>query len=147
MIITRVSFLISLLEILSLHERQYLVEICNKPWFRRVWTIQEVALATECLVLCGSESISWGALVSATEHGHTHVRGRVRTISMRLRNLTTRMKSRDYYNNRNLARASTRIWMILTKCRREEATDPRDKIFGLFAIITSLGLSIPAPDY
>ena len=106
-----------------------------------------MALATECLVLCGSESISWGALVSAMEYGHIHVRGRVRTISMRLRNLTTRIKSRDYYNNRNLARALTRIWMILTKCRREEATDPRDKIFGLFAIITSLGLLILAPDY
>ncbi|PMD47167.1 HET-domain-containing protein [Hyaloscypha variabilis F] len=134
-------------EILSLHERQYLVEICNKPWFRRVWTIQEVALATECLVLCGSESISWGALISATEHGHTYVEGRVKTVHARFRNLTTRMNSREFYNNRNLARSSTRIWMILAKCRREEATDARDKIFGLFAIITSLGLSIPAPDY
>ncbi|KAN0104295.1 HET domain containing protein [Hyaloscypha variabilis] len=124
-------------ETLSLHERQYLVEICNKS----------CGSATECLVLCGSESISWGALVSVTEHGYTHVRGHLLTISTRCRNLATRIKSREFYNNPDLLSASNRIWRILAKCRREEATDPRDKIFGLFAIITSLGLPLPAPDY
>ncbi|KAE9363203.1 HET-domain-containing protein [Stipitochalara longipes BDJ] len=134
-------------EEISSQDRLYLREICNLPWFRRVWTIQEMALATKCLILCGCETISWEALVLAAKNGHERMEGSVRTLPARFRTLATRVSSRAFYNNPDLAKASSRIWLILTKCRREEASDPRDKIFGLFAILESLGLTIPAPDY
>ena len=71
----------------------------------------------------------------------------VTTLSARFRTLATRVSSRDYNNDRDLTKSSARVWLILTKCRREEASDPRDKIFGLFAILNGLGLTISTPDY
>lgn len=34
----------------------------QRPWFKRVWVIQEVALAAVAEVHCGSHSCSWGAI-------------------------------------------------------------------------------------
>jgi hypothetical protein len=117
------------------------------PWFRRVWTIQEVALATKCFILCGYEVIPWEAFVLAAGSVTKRVEGNSTWPAM-LRTLATRVWSRDYYiKGQDLTRASARIWLILTKCRREEASDPRDKILGLFTILSALGLTIPAPDY
>jgi hypothetical protein len=148
MINRRVSILIRPVERVSPGDRQYLRDICSMPWFRRVWTIQEVTFATKCLLLCGYESISWDAFVLAAESESTEMYGEgTSTFSTRFRTFLTRVYSRRFHNNRNLAQASQRTWYILTKCRREEASDPRDKILGLFAILNSLGLTIPAPDY
>lgn len=36
-------------------------DFLSRPWFSRVWTLQEVAVATECLVQCGSQRIPWTA--------------------------------------------------------------------------------------
>lgn len=109
-----------------------------------------MSLAKKCLVVCGHESISWDALVSAAENGHirTKIGPKYSTMPSRLKNLSTRTLSRNkYYINRNLIGDPSRMLVILSKCRRENATDPRDKVFGLFAILSALGLILPAPDY
>ena len=33
----------------------------SRPWFSRVWTLQEAAVATDCVVQCGSQQIHWTA--------------------------------------------------------------------------------------
>jgi hypothetical protein len=33
--------------------------VLDRPWFNRMWTLQELALGTEILVLCGKASITW----------------------------------------------------------------------------------------
>ena len=71
-------------------------------------------------------------------------------LSGRLRSFSTRINARSAYTNhrnRNLREVAPRICSILSKCRRENATDPRDKVFGLYAILSCLGLSLPDPDY
>ena len=38
-------------------------EVFRRPWFSRVWTVQEVGLASTVLVLWGEASINWGEIV------------------------------------------------------------------------------------
>ncbi|CAN9314445.1 unnamed protein product [Alternaria sp. RS040] len=61
------------------HEMHYksesMQDLFNRGWFTRTWTIQEVALASAPLVMCGGKTILWGNLMSgfhiAFEHENT----------------------------------------------------------------------------
>ena len=39
--------------------------LLRRPWFRRVWVVQEVAVAKRVVLLCGQDEISWDSLVAA----------------------------------------------------------------------------------
>ena len=38
-----------------------------RPWFQRIWVVQEVILAQDILMICGRQKISWKTFVSAAE--------------------------------------------------------------------------------
>ncbi|EFQ32139.1 hypothetical protein CGRA01v4_08245 [Colletotrichum graminicola] len=38
----------------------------NRPWFRRVWVVQEFILARDVLMICGDKTVSWSQLWPAT---------------------------------------------------------------------------------
>ncbi len=42
-----------------------LCRLMNRPWFERVWIIQEITLAAEAVVYCGEWKMPWMALVEA----------------------------------------------------------------------------------
>lgn len=37
----------------------------QRPWFERIWVIQEVAMSNSALVLCGAKSVSWAYVVAS----------------------------------------------------------------------------------
>ncbi|KAK4664764.1 uncharacterized protein QC763_506470 [Podospora pseudopauciseta] len=39
--------------------RQFVVQVLSRPWFSRVWVLQEVALAHTSLVICGAKCVPW----------------------------------------------------------------------------------------
>lgn len=43
-----------------------LVSLYNRPYWRRTWIIQEICLARDVVVLCGSKTIPWGSLANGT---------------------------------------------------------------------------------
>jgi hypothetical protein len=46
--------------------RSAFVLLFERPWFCRLWILQEVVLAKELEILCGSRILSWDQLVRAT---------------------------------------------------------------------------------
>ena len=46
--------------------------LLHLPWFKRVWTIQECALATRCRVFWGSANISFASIVELSMWYHRH---------------------------------------------------------------------------
>ncbi|KAK2004386.1 HET-domain-containing protein [Colletotrichum falcatum] len=38
----------------------------NRPWFRRVWVVQEFILARDVLMICGDKTVTWSRLWPAT---------------------------------------------------------------------------------
>jgi len=44
-----------------------LASILDRPWFGRVWVIQEVAMATQAQIVWGSHTCNWGALLKLVE--------------------------------------------------------------------------------
>ncbi|KAI0853388.1 HET-domain-containing protein [Daldinia vernicosa] len=105
--------------------------IIERLWFTRVWVVQELALATDAMVFCGNSHISWTDLLAAiTAQDHLNL-----WLSDHERNAYVFILERAREEWRAGIRRS--LLSVLFRYRILDATDPRDKIFGLNALIKS----------
>ncbi|KAI8961900.1 HET-domain-containing protein [Daldinia sp. FL1419] len=117
--------------------------IIERLWFTRVWVVQELALATEAMVFCGNSSISWTDLLAAiTAQDHLNL-----WLSDHERNAYVFILERARAEWCAGVRLSPLT--VLFRYRIFDATDPRDKIFGLNALIKSelSGVRALQPNY
>jgi hypothetical protein len=117
----------------------------NRPWFRRIWTVQEVAVARYTTVLCGPEEIPWTGMIRGLE---VDVSSRL-LYSKRALNLDTldffdpahaaklnhwkELRQSSKYSEYNLGSLlSYLLWF-----RQREATNPLDKIYALLGLVNN----------
>ena len=115
-----------------------LSRIFSRPYFRRSWIIQEVALARRAAVHCGPYVIDWDVLATASsyqmaqatdaENAHD-AHDAVAAI--------TELNRHDHGRGNNLVDA-------LFMSYHFSCTDPRDKVFAMLGLAQTLGLK---PDY
>ena len=111
----------------------------GRPYWRRVWVIQELALARHTVVHCGNHEVFWIELRSGIE---LHLLGDFGSAS-------------EFINARNLAKfqidaVENKPLRFLDALKRNSmslATDPRDKAFALLGLVYDGGLYIPVPNY
>lgn len=126
----------------------------KRPWFERLWIVQEIIMATgEMILLCGSFSITWDTLAevvvtiernglsrlilqSTEEEGDPVAPGGLLNTAC----VHTMKKMRNLQQPIGLQFA-------LTYCLRFKATDPRDKIFALLGLATDAGNPVLHPNY
>ena len=147
--------------------------LCTRSWFDRIWTLQEIVLARKALVICGDESISWEMLdlVASTtaeavaSAGFTQHPGdqfqRIRVVSMLrcLLGLKGKLPTRISYRLPSdhpfgpLELSTTEVESSLGIAPNYFlastllTSDPKDKIYGLYAILQQYGIQLPLPDY
>ncbi|KAJ2992411.1 hypothetical protein NUW58_g2182 [Xylaria curta] len=127
------------------------------PWFVRAWTMQEVAFARECFLLCGSVRIRWDVFMGG-------LRGIDNTIFENevVRELITcRSVARTYLTNyprvSPLRRRDIQPELRLLYDRLDDmwlesigylkSTLPQDRIYGLYSVFKTTGLELPNVDY
>jgi len=49
--------------------------LLHRPWFTRVWTLLEAAVATECAIFCGDRTLDFEHLLLLDRRGLTDVEG------------------------------------------------------------------------
>ena len=99
--------------------------VTTRPWFTRIWVIQEVGLAPEATVMCGEQEINWNLLVKASRYLELWL------LKERLSFLDGVSYIGDIsriYGRRSYKR--TFIY-ILDRGREQNSSDPRDKVFAL----------------
>ncbi|KAH6999520.1 ankyrin repeat-containing domain protein [Ilyonectria destructans] len=100
-------------------------ELLQKPWFLRVWVIQEVASARAASIMCGSKTISTRTftqippLLEIKPNAHTQALLDVMPGYLR--------KSTWWSHHQDLA-------TLLQRFHHSKAGDPRDKIYALLGI-------------
>lgn len=126
---------------LSAQERDAIAALVRRPYFERVWIIQELAKADFRKILCGNRSAPWTGLEMALEQmaGHLPPASQVLTdalVSFRVRERLGRL-------------AVPRMLLVraLVDSRRSLATEPRDKIYALLGLARDGGEVVPAPHY
>jgi hypothetical protein len=136
--------------------------ICH-PWHSRIWTVQEAVYSKDCLVVCGRSAIQWDVYSSATHFlvfeeflEQLNVQAHKSNIAIDVRNVL-----RDYIHEIPLSKPNPnpqdeederdqRV-VFLTSCLTDliqlQATEPRDKIYGVHALFTELGILLPEVRY
>lgn len=139
-----------------------LEDLFHHAWFRRMWTLQEVALnSRSALVYCGDQTIEWGSMTKAMtfmrrfgfDHGSVLVEAmasfrRLQILVNKWRSCWS-MDGPSATDLRFESKMKTRpqLSTILTGARTRESRDPKDKVYGLYGICQFLDIYMPVPDY
>jgi len=107
--------------------------ILRKPWFKRVWKIQEAAFPNSLKVFCGSEELDWEemyrAILCAFESGLVGSPNPLNLGAARFSNMAT-------------MRDTVQRWIlwsfdsVLILFRQHSSTDKRDQVFAAFELLT-----------
>ncbi|KAF5551867.1 heterokaryon incompatibility 6 OR allele [Fusarium mexicanum] len=97
-----------------------------RPWFIRVWVIQEVFLSSEKTIYCGEKDIPWSAMENF-KHYLVNTR-----LQFRLPYVVSKASKSLAVED-----AQKLMFYALLDSRHCEATDPRDKIYSLLPILQS----------
>ncbi|RYP49315.1 hypothetical protein DL768_004940 [Monosporascus sp. mg162] len=102
----------------------------KRPWFSRLWIIQEVAVARNPVVACGSSRISWDALLKALRYSGMLGIESFYYNAINLNGVYDLQNCRKQY----LEGTPSSLSKLLTRTQQAAATNPLDKIYGLWAI-------------
>ncbi|KAI6084620.1 heterokaryon incompatibility protein-domain-containing protein [Hypoxylon rubiginosum] len=140
------------------HVPQIIEDILSRPWFERMWTLQELLLSSHATVQCGGQSMNWDAFCQAL----MLVEALFAPSSKGSRNFincyyaysdfkelvevdagagVTRTEDDDESDVRK------DLSTVVHHTRIRHATDPKDKIFAIYGISQKLGKPLPSPDY
>ncbi|KAF2011402.1 HET-domain-containing protein [Aaosphaeria arxii CBS 175.79] len=101
-----------------------LVDFFHRPWFSRVWVIQEIALPNSAIVHCGKRTIDWAAIQNF-QRWNVNAKWLAElpfVLSMPKRSLELDEPEHAMLN-------------ALLKSRHCAATDPRDKVYALLPLL------------
>lgn len=136
--------------------RKIVTEVLQRPWFTRMWTIQEVAMASDAVAMvCGKDVIGWSKFTAALNQRFSKkfpVNDLQLVVYRRLQPLyeATQAKWRKHRMLQGMLHGWTPLAgliNVLVETRWKLCTDPRDKVFALHSLFKGLDASFPDPDY
>jgi hypothetical protein len=125
-----------------LHRIKPVVHLMHRSWFLRVWVVQEVALAKTAIVQIGSRTVPWDWFLKAARVIQEHS-----ICCGDLLRPFGEMGKGCYFQSfwecwANIlavgigTRDNTTLHMALRLFYNRQATDPRDKVYGLLGLLT-----------
>ncbi|KAE8447302.1 hypothetical protein EG329_010860 [Mollisiaceae sp. DMI_Dod_QoI] len=116
-----------------------LVEFLSRPYWRRVWIVQELAFSGNTIVHCGEREIEWTNLamrVSELEENPL-------SSNPAIKNMENLIEF--HFDAREVKPVS--FLRALWRTRSALSTDPRDKVFALLNLAYDSSLYVPIPNY
>jgi Heterokaryon incompatibility protein (HET) len=123
-----------------------IVEFFARPWFRRVWIIQEIIVAAKVKVVCGEWTIDWNDLFSAIEvcdHEIKIAGDDFRFLDEKFAHFRILATFREW----QARRTCWGLFSLLESFRYAEATLQRDRLFALLGFAADSKNPAFAPDY
>ena len=130
---------------------QGLQDIMSRPWFKRMWVVQEVGRSHRAVLMCGSDCVEWESANIIV------VRRFVRMIKFAeilpewtqlgfdAVDMRPLLEMLDYQDTNQLSRswgscdrAAPDLLDLAHSMRYKQCLDPRDKIFGLWGLVEYL---------
>ncbi|KAJ4364441.1 hypothetical protein N0V83_009035 [Neocucurbitaria cava] len=106
-------------------QREGLRDLLTRPWFQRVWILQEVANARRAIVCCGSNEINARIFAHASQRFDFTPSSHTQAVLDIMPGPSG--ESSWWSQKRNL-------YTLLLKFKESRASDPRDKIYALLGI-------------
>jgi hypothetical protein len=139
-----------------------LAQLLDRPWWRRVWIVQEVVLAKTIVIMLGADQVTWEAVKDRMRNGVFSILGL--DISQRMRHtregtvvdryafpnkeyqlldqLQTMWRTRS-----NSSQWNETLYSLLYQFRRFECTKPRDRIYAFLGLAKDIKDLEIVPDY
>lgn len=123
-------------ELLRISRAEYdaLYRFYSRSWFERLWVWQEVLLATDVLVLCGSRLITWIAVQTGV-------------MCLGLKPGFGKAPDAAFNMARSPISTSLSLGVLLDVTKDASCLDPRDRIFALLSLLDQDMQSRIVPDY
>ncbi|KAI0914994.1 heterokaryon incompatibility protein-domain-containing protein [Ustulina deusta] len=136
---------------------QMMEDVLSRPWFKRMWTLQELLLASHATVLCGRQAMEWHSFCQSlqlAELGFAPSSKGFRNfmncyyvysdykdlISEHTSTPISEESGEDTISQRGLS-------TMMHHSRIRHALDPKDKVFALYSVSRKLGKPLLSPDY
>jgi hypothetical protein len=136
-----------------------LSKLLNRPWFSRIWVLQESAAARSILIKCGTVEMPGYVFTTGLRYLRSEaILGASSVTNQCLSALETMewntlIKHRavtpllsDSFSESGFSR-STSLGDLLERFYRHEASDKRDKVFALLGLCSPDSRSLIVPDY
>jgi hypothetical protein len=109
-------------------------EISNRSYFRRTWIVQEIALAKDPRVLCGSWEVSWAHFSHATAYlarslYHLHENPTDAGVA--------RISAITHLRSAYRVGQTIKLAHICTISQNLQSTDERDKVYGFLGLLNT----------
>jgi len=125
--------------------------LLGRPWFARMWVLQEVGVSGRVLVQCGEAQVDFDELMWAVSIAMLATAGRKRQVALGRGNVKQLMFLSSL-RQAEPSDASFGLSRLIEAAQSFGATDPRDKFFALYGLtitnLPALGLgadySLPA---
>lgn len=110
----------------------------SRSWFHRTWVVQEIVVARDATVICGLRELSWNIIHIATrqiqELVHSYPR-RSPYVESGFQRVLLLIEAMDLqYLHDPIAIAHKSLLHLVASFSAFEATDHRDKVYGLLAL-------------
>ncbi|KAI1459758.1 HET-domain-containing protein [Annulohypoxylon moriforme] len=124
----------------SVRSLRGLHELLTRPYWERVWIIQEIAKARTVSVRCGSLCFDLSSVIASTEH--------VDDLPERSRILISTIQEFRLQES-EARRGGLRMTLLqaLIRSRHSLATNPRDKVYALLNLARDGNDLVPTPTY
>jgi hypothetical protein len=116
-----------------------LLQFLSRPYWRRVWIVQELAFSRTTIVHCGEKETSWEALAIGVSRIHNNSL----KSSPEVVNMLNLIQFRQDAN----AMKPLPIVAALFRTQAALSTDPRDKVFALLGLAYDAPFYVPVPNY
>jgi hypothetical protein len=136
-----------------------LESLLTRPYWKRIWIVQEITNAQSVKIHCGSNSLSWQTidcielnnktfqdpslpLQTARRYASLFAKGPIRRI------MNQRKWTRHWIRSQGWEQNSTSFLNLLERFRDFNCTDPRDKVYALLGLASiDKNMPLPKPDY
>lgn len=127
-------------------------KLLQRPWFARMWVVQEIVMAPENIILvCGELAVKWDIFATALTLVHANhlssLLGPTEYESgIEVRAPDGLFNIETIYGLR-IKKQKRSLQVTLTDCASFNATDPRDQIYAVMGMVNDANDAMLDPDY
>ena len=99
-----------------------------RPWFTRVWVMQEVIVSKDAIIVCGSHKCPWSQLIAVARYIERHSIHAITEVDPRTI-IKFSVLTSQFHNGQSIL-----LLKLLSQAREAYSSDDRDKVFALLGI-------------
>jgi Heterokaryon incompatibility protein (HET) len=128
----------------------------KRPYWMRIWVMQEQAVSKRIDVACGPRKLAWKVLYRFTDAVTTAISsGQMDACMHAAKRDAIKLNTKILHHLLTLRRLRQEtaqgerlpVLSVLDSTRRALATDDRDKIYGIHSFVKDASVLVPSPDY